>query len=420
MVNQVVTIDRKKYAVGLFWQPLAVGSAARNYARNLARGVDKKLNLYTEYRSMVGLGSSKDGHRTGMPSVAAEVMESFAEFSSFLAVFQIEQVFWLVAVRNGIIIDDRMFVTEDAAKDAYTKLSAMPDWGSFFAPGEWGMPRSVERNIIDVVTGNVKATLKPISRVKSDMFAIGIFLLFALGVGYFFREPIVQMFAPKPQVAQIDPLLAEEYKKQIELKNQQLDQQFEIQRAQPPAPLVLPYEYLPDPMQRAEVCYQAIGFLMQPVAGWVQTDAECTETHANVTFRRSFGTLGEFYEVAGDLMPGAFVQEITDSEIFVRAKLPDVETSASIDEKDAQTVVREVNTLFQMMDVPVDTNVAVDIVGDDLRSVSLNVVEVGTSSKLTPPQFIDIFNELQGVYMTRAAWDARSKTWNYEVIIYAK
>ena len=100
MPSQVITVDRKKYAVGLFWQPTGAGYVARAYARLLARSVDKKLNLYTEYRAMVGLGAKKFGHRVGMDSAAAAVTDALGEYTSFLAVFSADANFYLVAVRN--------------------------------------------------------------------------------------------------------------------------------------------------------------------------------------------------------------------------------------------------------------------------------------------------------------------------------
>ena len=102
--GNIITIKRKKYATGLFWQPIGAGFVARTYARNLSRGVDRKYNMYAEYRSMVGLGSRRAGHRSGMSVAAAEVMNSLTEFNSFLGVFPAGDQFYLVAVRNGIIL----------------------------------------------------------------------------------------------------------------------------------------------------------------------------------------------------------------------------------------------------------------------------------------------------------------------------
>lgn len=420
LVNQVISIDKKKYATGLFWQPVAIGFLGRNYAHQLARSVDKKLSLYTEYRAMVGLGSRRLGHHVGMPSAAAEVMEVFAEFSSFLAVFKVQDMFWLVAVRNGIIVQDYLFDSEDGARAEYIRLSTMPDWGSFFAPNSWSMPRAVEKKLEDIVFGNVRAILKPISRLKADVISFVLLIVFILGVADFFKEPISQMLTPKPQIAKLDPILAEKYKQQIEEKNKELDKKLEIQVPKKPKPLIMPYDSLPDPKARAKTCYQAIAFLMQPIPGWNQVYAECNEAYASVNFKRIFGNLGDFYEIATSLMPGTFVEEKSNSEIFVRAKLPELQKTSSLEEKDPDTVVREIDTIFQKIDEPVDTNIRVDTISNETQSVDLNVIEVGASSKLTPPEFMKIFDDLGGVYMTRTSWDAVAKEWNYEVIIYAK
>jgi hypothetical protein len=244
--------------------------------------------------------------------------------------------------------------------------------------------------------------------------------VFIMGVANFFKEPISQMLTPKPQIAKLDPILAEKYKQQIEEKNKELDKKLEIQAPKKPKPLIMPYDSLPDSKARAKTCYKAIAFLMQPIPGWNQVYAECNEAYASVNFKRSFGNLGDFYEIATNLMPGTFVEEKSDSEIFVRAKLPELQKTSSLEEKDPDTVVREVDTIFQKIDETVDTNIRVDTISNETQSVDLNVIEVGASSKLTPPEFMKIFDDLGGVYMTRTSWDAVAKEWNYEVIIYAK
>lgn len=420
MANQYISVNRKKYAVGLFWQPVAAGFVARNYARSLARSVDKKLNLYVEYKFMVGLTSRRGGVRPGMLSAAAEVMEAFSEYTSFLAVFQVDKSFYLVAARNGIILQDALFDNEDAARTEYVKMSEIPDWGALFAPGAWGMPRAAERNLGDLLLGHSHASLHAISRFRSGMLSAILLLLFLGAVFGLFREPIAEMMAPRPTMAEVNPELVAEYKKQIEAKNKELDAQFEIEKKLPPEPIVMPYEMLPDPVVRAQLCYQAIGFLMQPISGWNQVYAECGENYATVEFRRSFGTLGDFYMVASELMPGALVQEVSDDVLRVRATLPAVPTVASQDERDADTIVRDVTSIFQGIDTSIQTEVVVDTLTNGVDVATVNVVEIGADSKLTPMQFMEIFQDFGGVYMTLCAWDYSSRTWNYEVIIYAK
>lgn len=420
MANQVISVDRKKYAVGLFWQPTGAGYVARNYARTLARSVDKKLNLYVEYRSMVGLGARRVGHRSGMDCAAVAVMDTLAEYSSFLAVFAVGRQFYLVAVRNGVILEDKLFDKEEDARAEYFKLSEIPDWGALFAPGAWGMPRAVERNLADVVQRAVRAPLRPISRVRAGVASVILIIIFVFISLWFFRDPLNLVFAPRPSVDEINPEIVAEYQKQVEEKSQELDAQFDIKKPQPPEPIVLPYEYLPDPALRAQVCFQAIAFLMQPVTGWNQVSAECGETHASVVFARDFGTLDDFYAVATEIMPGSFVQQESDSRLFVRATLPSVPTVASLDERDVETVMRAVLTAFQYGDMDADVGMVVDTLTNGVDTVNLDIVEVAAESKLNPVQFMRIFEEFGGVYMTRCAWNASTRNWNYEVIIYAK
>ncbi len=419
MANQTITVNKKRYAVGLFWQPIGAGYVARNYARTLSRTVDKKMRLFTEFRSMVGMGSRRLGHFVGMSSAAAEVTSALGEYSSFLGVFTVGNRFYLVAVRNGIILEDKIFDTESQARAEYFRLSEIPDWAALFAPGAWGMPRAIERDLSGLITGGARAVLHSVSRLWSVLFSALLLVLFAFVILRIFGEPIEQM-RDVPDVSQINPELAAEYKKQLDEKNRELDAQFEIEKTLPPPPIVLPYDNLPDPVARAQTCYQAIAFLMQPISGWVQVSAECGQTHASARFRRSFGTLGDFYAMAGELMPASFVEEVSEDVIQIRATLPLVPTIASIDERDAVTVARDVQTAFQSIDSSADTNIVVDVLTNGVDTVNLNIVEVAADSKLVPMQFMKIFDDFGGVYMTRAAWTATSRTWNYEVIIYAK
>lgn len=420
MPGQVITVDRKKYAVGLFWQPTGAGYVARTYARALARSVDKKLNLYTEYRAMVGLGSRKLGHRSGMDSAAASVTDALGEYTSFLAVFAVDKQFYLVAVRNGVILEDKLFDREEEARAEYFKLSEIPDWGALFAPGAWGMPRAVERNLSDLIMRGPRSVLHPISRIGAGVLSIILLAIFIVGVSWFFREPLEQMLNPQPKLSQVSPEIAAEYEKQVEEKNKELDEEFQIERASQPEPIVLPYDYLPDPEKRAQVCFQAIAFLMQPITGWEQVSAECGETHASAVFKRNFGTLDDFYMIATQIMPGSFVQQESDSSLYVRATLPTVPTKASLDERDVETVARAALTAFQSAGMSAEVQMVVDTLTNGVETVNLDIVEIAAQSKLGPVQFMKIYEDFGGVYMTRCAWDASTRIWNYEVIIYAK
>lgn len=420
MASQIISINRKKYAVGLFWQPVKSGVSGRVYARSLSSTVDKKLNLYTEYNMMIGLGSTRRGQSIGMRVAAADVMDAFSEYTSFLAVFEVNKKFYLVAARNGVLLEDKLFDSEDDVRAEYVKLSEIPDWGAFFAPGAWGMPRAVEYDLSDVLNSHNAVRLRPISHLRAGFVSGVLVAVFLFGLFGIFRGSVVEMFAPRPSVAELDPELVAEYKRQIEEKNKELDNQFEIQKELPPEPIKLPYDSLPSVQDRASLCYQAIGFLMQPITGWNQTFAECNEKYAIVEFKRGFGTLDEFYNVAAELMPGAFVQEINDDTLRVQAKLPELKKYSSQDERDAETIVRDITSVFQGIDADIETEIVVDTLTNGVDTVNLNIVEFQTESKLIPQQFMQVFDDFGGVYLINCTWDAALRLWNYEVIIYAK
>ncbi len=420
MSGQNIYIKRKRYAAGLLWQPLVAGFTPRAYAYKLARGIDHRLNRYISYNGMVGLGARVNGQRSGMPSIAAEIVEALPGYASMLCAFQVDGKFVLVAVRNGVIIYDLFFESEEKAREKFAELFEIPDWNALFAPASWGMPRTVERDLTDLISGASHGVLHSISHFGAGVVSLFLFALFGFLFLYIFREPINEMFSPKPQVARQNPELVAEYKRQIEEKNKELDKEFNMRQPAPVEPLIMPFESLPDVAERADLCYRAIGFLMQQVPGWNQTSAECGETHVFATFKRSFGTLDDFYAVAADIMPGVFVQEISDDQILVRAKLPERVTRPSQDVRDADSVVRDLTSRFQAINMDANISVVVDAVANDTQSTEIYVVEVAAESKMVPSQFMLIFDDFGGVYMTKAAWNVARKMWNYEVIIYAK
>ena len=112
--------------------------------------------------------------------------------------------------------------------------------------------------------------------------------------------------------------------------------------------------------------------------------------------------------------------EIDDNTLSVSVALPEVARIASLDERDAETVERNVVSLFQTMQHKAKTEIVVDTLTNGVDTAKLNIVEVAVASKLLPMQFTKMFEDFGGFYITRCAWNAISRTWNYEVIIYAK
>lgn len=419
MIKQTINVHHKKFAAGLFWQPVGIGNTPYNYARQLAKIGNKRYTLYTDYKSMIGLTNGREGARFGMPSAAVEIMESLTEFSSFLGVFKTnDNRFYLLAVRNGIIIRDIIIDQEANARKLYAELSGIPDWGALFAPASWGMPKSQEKFLSDLIVPNNTARLRNISFVKSVLPSLFFVLLFVFAVVYILRSPIGETIIPKKQV-RLDPEIAEEYQRQIDLKNQELDKQFDIVKKEI-EPLHRPYEDLPDMMERARLCYKGIAFVMQPITGWNQTYAKCDDKYVSATFKRDFGTLNDFYGIGSSLMPGAIVQQMNENEIIVRVMLPVLETKSSLEERDQNTTMRDITTNFQKINTNVNISGKKENITNGEETEDIYSIELSAVSKLKPTEFMQVFRDFEGVYMNSVNWNANTRTWNYEVTVYTK
>ena len=414
LIKQIITVRHKRFATGLFWQPLSVGSTPLNYAKQLSQ--NKKYTLYVDYRSMIGLGDKSTGIYSGLTSAAAEIVDSLSEFISFLGVFQATNGYYLVAVRNGVIIRDVLFESADQARKAYTELSNIPDWGALFAPSAWGMPRSQEMSLYDLIRSNTSAKLHQIHVFRSMVPSVAFFTLVVLAGGILFRDKVGELFVEKRKV-EPNPELVAEYKQQIELKKQEAEKQIKVPEVKPRE---RPFDFLPDVMERANLCYKAIGFVMQPVAGWSQTYTKCDEGFVSATFTRNFGTLNDFYVNGAELMPGAIVQQVSENELIVRVKLPELQMRSSLDERDITSAVRDIMTAFQKINIKAEINAVTDTVSNGVDTETMNIIEIAASSKLIPSEFMKIFNDFQGVYMTSVVWNVNTRTWKYEVIVYTK
>jgi hypothetical protein len=417
LVQQVITIERKRYAAGLFWQPVANDQNARSFAHKIAKFVPGRIKFFAEYRGMVGVGSLSLGHHKRMGVAAVEVMEAFSEYSSFLAVFAVKQGMYLIAVRNGIIIADKLYVNEDEAKTEYEQLSSLPDWGILVAPGYWSAPRTEEKLIEEVVSGESRQTIQSVSNIGGWMLSMLLIIAFLAGMFVIFRAPLIGFITAQGHKSKFDAAAAEEYKR----KMAQNDKLLVARQTKEQNRIEMPYENLPDMFLRAEQCWNAITVLMRIIPGWNQVDAECLETSAAVHLHRSYGALTDVYDFVGAAMPGVEIIENSDSDIVRVMQLDRLHGESKLSEVPMEVVARSINSVFQLMGAATDVRPSIEtITGPNGATESINVVLVTASSKLEPNEFIKIFEDYYAVAMPSVRWTARDRTWNYEVKIYVK
>ncbi len=422
MTAQVITVGRKKYATGLFWQPLIDGQSAGDSARRTAKSIVGGAQLYTDYRGMYGLGFSASKHSTGMFAAAPEVCDSLSDRTSFVAAFLVKEGVWILAVRNGQILSDQdmLYSDDESARAAYMRLLELPDWGLRIAPSHWNIDHATEKHIDEVIFGTAKRSLKTLDRLKQFIIS-GLFIgMLLIMVFITFQKQIMEVVAPAPQLAQVNPTLLEEYRQKIIAQQKQEKEVISIADVMP---LVLPYEQLPDITERANQCFRATAYIMQTLPGWVVLETECTRGQIIARIRRDYGTITDLYNEVENVMPGIQVKQTSDTDVNLFATLEKVSTKKTTPVENSEQTRREITALFQKMNMAVSMSVKQEtIIHPKNQNLTKQVqfILVSAESKLSPMEFVKIFEPFASVEFSVIKWDNKKQSWIYEEKIYVK
>lgn len=406
MPSQVITIERKKYATGLFWQPVAASQSARAVAERLSKFIPGRGKFFVEYKSMVGVGSRALGHRAGMSIAAAELSGALSEYASYAALFEVRQGFWLAVVRNGIILRDALISDAARAKEEFEKYATLPNWGILIAPAKMQIPRTTEKRLPSIVSGNSRYRLSSAS--KSGKTVGFIFLVvMLLSALYFFRNDIVKYLNKRPaDIIEIRDLKPETRDLISEVKTQTT----ELTQVSDLKSQVSFCETLPDLLARATQCMNASAFFAQTIPGWTVVSAGCELDIARASFSRGRGNIAAFFAVVENKMPDAEWEQVTSDLITGAAALDMLEPAPQDEEMPADEVLSAIESNFQSINMPADIH----------NDPSKGLIRVAAASKFTPMEFIRIFDGISCVDLEAAKWDNGKREWNYEVAVYVK
>ena len=422
MAGGYITISRRKYAAGLFWQPAPLRGNMRERAAKISHATKMHASLFVAFNGMIGLSSRRSGAYQNMPIAASEVIEAFSE-NTFLSVFSVPEGYWLLAVRGGIIIRDVVFRDIASAQKEYAELNVMPDWAVLVAPSDWRAPSAVERHLADLVSGNRKYKLSNISHLPGYFMTI-VILFTAAFIGYdFFKEPIEKMVAPSTSHLKVDSVVMEEYKE----KKAKIE-------APVPVPkriihVKMPYENISDVSEKAEQCFRAIAFLSQPIVGWNLDSAVCIDGEASAHLLRDHGTISDLYDEVAKKMIGTRVDETGGDDVILTAKLKSIATKTKVPKYSADDIMPAVQSVFQRINENVDfrkeyINLDIPELGEnevlDTDKRDVPVVRIQDTTKLEPKEFVKILDGVDSAQISVIKWDNKSRNWNYEVDIFVK
>ena len=184
----VVTVDGQKYAVGLVWQPVQNLDDPIVEIRESADS-EAGADLYClrpAATPQYGIGYSELGHRDGMPSLASAVAAALTDRTSVCAVFRVDEGWWLLAIRNDLILaeEDIVFEKEIDAQKAYAAMMAVPDWDLRIVPPEWNIEGVENQDLGKLITGTRKVRLQEINAQHRTKILLVLAVAIVVGVGY--------------------------------------------------------------------------------------------------------------------------------------------------------------------------------------------------------------------------------------------
>jgi len=160
-----VKIEKREYAVGLYWVAVDIPGSAAKEARDMAKSQNADyFCVRTGTTTQYGLGFKSAGHKANMPSLAAHLAS--AKSGSWLGLFEVPGGYYLIAVRDdGVIAEtDRFIADRDMALDEFDSLQSQSDWGATYAPNSLDVPGSKEETLAGLLSGKPPARLTEVGR----------------------------------------------------------------------------------------------------------------------------------------------------------------------------------------------------------------------------------------------------------------
>lgn len=403
-----ITVGRRRYAVGLYWQPSPSGrvsQAAREAARQPGQMADFFAVRPGNQAGRVPqfcLGQKELGHSAGLPSAAASVAEE--QPGSWGGVFKVQEGWWLVISRDDLIAPDGDMLFEEEAPARQRLYDEMNLGGlqRIYAPEHWGIPNGDPMPLTLLMQGRVEARLQNVHLPVKMYMIVGGGLLALVVVGY-----LLFMWQQQQEDARMEAM------QKMTMEQQQiakLQAQGQLAPPPPPPPPKRVWEEKPLPEIWLDACRQAMTRVSRTAVGWEIVGTVCREASFTVTWRRTEGPsiLPENAVVGNDRVSAVSVFPLIDLPPRGSEQLsPSGEMERAILLKDLHIV---------MSNAPADA-AAVPQPGQIQAPADPWVKKKITLTSQTAPWFTwQSYMGLTGIVLDEVRWDLRD--WTVEGSLY--
>jgi len=283
----VISLGRRKYAVGLYWQPSPSGrvsQAAREAARQPGQMADffaVRPGTQTGRVAQFGLGQKEYGHQAGLPTAAASIADE--QPGSWGGVFKTPEGWWMVISRDDLIVPDGdvLYSDEQAARQRLNEEINLGGLQRIYAPDHWGMTGSDPMPLTLLMQGRADARLQNVSLpIRSYMIATGAILTLGV-VGY-----LVFMWQQSHEAGIQESMahLSAEQKAMVEMQKAT-----QLAPPPPPPPPKRDWQQTPLPEIWLDACRQTLGDTPANYVGWKWQTVACEGETMTVSWARAAG-----------------------------------------------------------------------------------------------------------------------------------
>lgn len=190
MGSGVVSVGRRPYAVGLYWEnspSSRVVAAAKEAASQPGQHADFYAIRAGQKDGRVpqfGLGQSEAGHKAGMPAFAGCLANQ--QLGSWVGAFRLREGTVVTVVRDDLIVPDgdQLYLDETEARERLLQEVSFGGLQRIYAPEAWAIPGADNMPISLLLDERRDVKLQPVRTPKSiKVFGAGVLILLILGLG---------------------------------------------------------------------------------------------------------------------------------------------------------------------------------------------------------------------------------------------
>lgn len=273
-----ITVSGQTYATSLFWQPLQNQEEPITEIIEASEGILEGADLYCikpGKAPQFGICVSQEGYKGGTVAAAVSLATALADRSSFIAVFKVPEGWWYTCVRNDIILSDgdMLFLNEEDARNQFTSMLAVPDWGRKIAPESWNIEDVENIQLEHILQRGTTAKLQKIKGLRGAklLMVVGISVV----VGLWLLSSLIDalLFTPveRPVVVPVQPKVVKKVER---------------------VPVTKPWEKLKNPAQIMSSCVLGIRqFKSILPPGWDIGTFSCSQNGVTTSWTRTFGRM---------------------------------------------------------------------------------------------------------------------------------